>query len=230
LRFKKELIPDRKRTLAALGYSEAVADEELWPSIEKALTDVSRAAIPRWVWKVYNLDRKNGIKFEGTNVDLKGEDIKKHLTSCLSCIILAVTLGQEVERLIKSTMVTGVLQGFLTDVVAGVLVGQYADEAERILREEYQTKELYLTGRYSPGYGDLDLSIQDDLLALIDSSLAIGLTVVDSHIMLPRKSISALIGVSDHPVTGHLAGCENCSIRNSCDIRKDGKFCGKICN
>ena len=43
---------------------------------------------------------------------------------------------------------------------------------------------------------------------------------------VPRKSVTALIGISDHPVTGRLATCGECVLREKCTLRKEGKFCG----
>ena len=52
-----------------------------------------------------------------------------------------------------------------------------------------------------------------------------GLCVTDSDLMTPRKSITAVLGVSDHPVKGHLAGCGHCVLRTRCEYRKRGITC-----
>lgn len=44
--------------------------------------------------------------------------------------------------------------------------------------------------------------------------------------MIPRKSITAVLGISDHPVKGKLATCNECVLRDKCELRKEGGFCG----
>ena len=83
----------------------------------------------------------------------------------------------------------------------------------------------YLTGRYSPGYGDWPLAVQPLLAAALDTARRAGLCVTENNLMTPRKSITAILGVSDHPVRGHLAGCGHCVLRTRCEYRKRGITC-----
>ena len=59
----------------------------------------------------------------------------------------------------------------------------------------------------------------------LDAQRRIGLCVTGTDLLLPRKSMTALLGVSDHPVKGHLAGCGHCALRARCEYRKRGKTC-----
>ena len=51
------------------------------------------------------------------------------------------------------------------------------------------------------------------------------LCVTESHLMPPRKRVTALLGLSDHPVKGRLAGCGHCVLNTRCEYRKRGKTC-----
>jgi hypothetical protein len=86
---------------------------------------------------------------------------------------------------------------------------------------------LYFTDRFSPGYGDLPLSLQPALTSLLDTSRQIGLTLTDSLILLPRKSVTAVLGLAHKPQTKRFRGCAYCSMFASCAYRKAGKTCGK---
>lgn len=81
------------------------------------------------------------------------------------------------------------------------------------------------TGRFSPGYGDWDIAVQPMVAAALDTVRKAGLCVTDTNLMTPRKSVTALLGVSDHPVKGQLAGCGHCVLRTRCEYRKRGKTC-----
>ena len=115
----------------------------------------------------------------------------------------------------------------MLDTAASVLVEQYADEAEGMLRAEMQRQGMFITGRFSPGYGDFPLDFQPELLGLLAARKSIGLAVTESNILTPRKSITAVLAVAPHPVRGKLAGFTTCALRGKCNFQKEGKSCSQ---
>ena len=111
--------------------------------------------------------------------------------------------------------------------LASALAEQMADAAEGQLRQWAAEQRLFLTGRFSPGYGDWPISLQPLLAETLDTARQIGLYVTDTYLMTPRKSVTALLGVSDHPVRGQLAGCGHCVLRARCNYRKRGITCAE---
>lgn len=111
------------------------------------------------------------------------------------------------------------------DAAASTLIEQLCDEIEGELRREYQARGLYITGRYSPGYGDCPLALQSVFAAYLDTGRKIGLTVGSSGLLLPRKSVTAILGISQKPVTGYRAGCAHCVLQKTCQYRKRGVSC-----
>ena len=93
------------------------------------------------------------------------------------------------------------------------------------LRQLAAAEGTYLTGRFSPGYGDWDIAVQPLVAAALDTARRAGLCVTDTNLMTPRKSVTAILGVSGHPVKGKLAGCGHCVLRTRCEYRKRGKTC-----
>ena len=138
---------------------------------------------------------------------------------------MAVTLGAEVERLLRRYSATDVALATAADAAASVLVDQMADLLEAHIRSQLAQKHWYMTGRYSPGYGNWPLPVQADLCRVLDTGRAIGLGVSASYLMAPRKSVTAALGVADHPVKGRLAGCGHCVLRDTCGYRKRGTTC-----
>lgn len=49
--------------------------------------------------------------------------------------------------------------------------------------------------RFSPGYGDLPLSAQREIFAVLDCGKRIGLMLNDSLLMSPSKSVTAFVGI-----------------------------------
>ena len=87
-------------------------------------------------------------------------------------------------------------------------------------------EEKSLTMRYSPGYGDLDISANRDILNVLDAHRKIGVTVTNTGIMIPRKSVVALIGITNEKIEKVKRTCENCSNRFNCEYRRKADGCG----
>ena len=156
---------------------------------------------------------------------LQWEDVYRHLTGCDRAILLAVTLGPGVDAQIRRAGVGDIAAGVASDALGSALAEQMADAAEAELRNAAAGQGRYLTGRYSPGYGDWPITVQPLVAAALDTARRAGLCVTDTNLMTPRKSVTALLGVSEHPVKGHLAGCGHCVLRTRCEYRKRGITC-----
>ncbi|MFV0352151.1 MAG: methionine synthase [Oscillospiraceae bacterium] len=214
-----------QETTYLLGYKNHTPDERTALGIQTACQKIEQAVTPRWTFAYYTLD--DSLLLQGTTLRLTGSDIQKHLTGCHALCLLGITLGQQTEQAIRAAETADMEQAALLDAAASALTDQYADEAERLLRLRIQEQHKYLTGRFSPGYGNLPLAIQPEVVRLLDGPRAIGLSVSESGILLPRKSITAILGVANHPVQGYLAGCDTCALYSSCEKRKAGTPCGK---
>ena len=93
------------------------------------------------------------------------------------------------------------------------------------LAERFAPK--HLTDRFSPGYGDFPFSQQRDFFDVLDITRRIGVSLTESGLMLPQKSVTALIGVSDRPQAHRHRGCASCILFEDCGFRKEGTHCGK---
>ena len=153
---------------------------------------------------------------------LPGEDVHKHLTGCGQAILLAVTLGPGVDAQIRRAGVGDIAAGVASDALGSALAEQAADAAEAQLRQWAATEGKYLTGRFSPGYGDWDIAVQPMVAAALDTVRKAGLCVTDTNLMTPRKSVTALLGVSDHPVKDNWPGAA-IDAAHPLRIQKEGK-------
>ena len=187
--------------------------------LKKCAVPLLAAATPRAVWLEADVDAlaEAGI--------LRGGDVMKHLEGCPQALLLAVTLGPAVDAQIRRAGVGDIAAGVASDALGSALAEQAAEAAEAELRQWAAKEGKYLTGRFSPGYGDWDIAVQPLVAAALDTVRKAGLCVTDTNLMTPRKSVTALLGVSDHPVKGKLAGCGHCVLRTRCEYRKRGKTC-----
>ncbi len=199
--------------------AQGKADELTQALLEKCAAPLLAAAAPRAVCLAADVDalREAGI--------LQGEDVQAHLAGCPQAILLAVTLGAGVDAQIRRAGIGDIAAGVASDALGSALAEQAADAAEAQLRSQLAQEGRYLTGRFSPGYGDWEISVQSKLAAALDTARRAGLYVTDANLMTPRKSVTAVLGISSHPVKGKLAGCGHCVLRQRCEYRKRGKSC-----
>lgn len=153
-----------------------------------------------------------------------GDDIAKLLASSKKVILLAVTLGREIEMLIRKYTYTDLVKSVVMDAVASAGVESLANYINEELSHKYMP--LHLTDRFSPGYGDLPIEVNVALLKVLNATKLIGLTTNESGIMVPRKSITAIVGISDRVQPHRHRGCETCRLYMECEFVKRGETCG----
>lgn len=194
------------------GGSDTVIVETAQTAIDRLLTIVQ----PRYHY----------VRLPISAMELPGLDIRRHLAGCDGMYLLCVTLGAAVDREIRRVERSSMLDALALDAAAGDAVEKLCDTAQNEIFQKEATDGCYITGRFSPGYGDLPMSVQPDLLRLCDAPRKIGLSLTQSGILVPRKSVTAIIGTSAVPVEGKKRGCGSCSMAKGCPFRKKGTTCG----
>ena len=214
---------DRQETLRYLGFSGGPLPEAVLEQLEAAERELLRVSVPRAVWRLF--DRGADGELSGTGFVPAGEDIKEFLKDCDQVILMAATLGMEAETLLRRAQAKDMAMALILDAAAGAAVENVCDNLCADLAEAFAPR--FLTDRFSPGYGDLPLGQQEDLFRLLDITRRIGVSLTESGLMLPQKSVTALIGVSSRPQSRRGRGCDGCALSADCAYRKDGTSCGK---
>ncbi|MGM9593877.1 MAG: hypothetical protein ACI3U8_05940 [Candidatus Onthomonas sp.] len=214
---------DQREILRYLGCREQVPPEKLTWEVSRCSQLLLEAARPKTVWRLMEL---RGTHLEGTTVSLLGEDIRRHLAGCRQVILMAATLGPEAERLLLRTQVQDMAQALILDSCASAAIEAVCDQLEEQLRQRFREAGRHLTDRFSPGYGDFPIGQQPELCTLLDTQRRIGLTLSASNILIPRKSVTAVLGVADTPRHRRSHGCQGCAMYEHCEMRKGGTPCG----
>ena len=179
---------DRKIALELLGVKGPASDNmvALFDKYEPLLLD---KLTPCYVYKAFPIDEN----FSGGTIGaiLQGEDIKKHMANCKKIILFAATLGFSPDGLITmATVSRNTTKALIVDALASAVIEQVCDMVESQISANKKT-----TTRYSPGYGDFPLTVQNDLLAALDAKKQIGVHVTEEGLLIPRKSVTAAVGV-----------------------------------
>ena len=210
--------------LRYMGCPPHRAEEALRAQVRKACALVLEAARPRWAWRCFDLAfGSEGVRLS-CGLLLPGQDLKRHLAGCRRAVLFCATLGAQTDALIRRVQNGDMLLGLAADCAADAAVEQVCDQIETELQGRFPG--CFFPFRYSPGYGDLPITLQGELLALLDAPRRVGLTASASHILIPRKSVTALLGVADQPISQSVRSCLSCPARETCGYRKSGGHCG----
>lgn len=223
------MIIAREEVLRYLGYKNQNIDNVLEELINDSIQDITNLAKPLSTYQIFEIEEvTEGIKVLGTNLILKGQDIVNHLKNAKKCCILAATLGVQVDNRIRYLEINQMTKALVQDACATAAIERVCDELEAEIIQVAKAEGFGTNYRYSPGYGDFPITIQSEILAVLDAPKRIGLTCSESAILLPRKSVTAIIGFIDekesNPIENHRS-CSNCRIYSSCTYRRDGISC-----
>ena len=216
---------NQEEALRYAGHRRGNLTEELQKLFDQCCDLVQSLAEPRMVSRTFSIGQHKPVQLLDTDLILEGDDIASLLADATSCILFAVTIGNRVESAIRNAQVTDITKALFLDACASAAVESACEEGERQLRETLEGPPPFLTRRYSPGYGDLPLTLQKPILRLLDAGRKIGLSVSASGLLTPRKSVTAIMGLCRKP-TKKEQGCAVCSNRETCLYRKEGISCG----
>ena len=216
---------NRNEVLLYLGWRGTEIDEDVSVAINNAIEITMNKIHPRFIWKEFSIDKSSWTLVD-TDFELKGNDIKALLSDCDSVILMCATLGAEMDLEITKAKPRSLTNSIILDSCGSAAIETVCDEATKIISNDGFVNK-HFTDRFSPGYGDFPIECQKDFIKILDTSRQIGLTLTESLIMIPRKSVTAIIGVANTPQTKRFRGCAYCSMFENCTYRKAGGYCGK---
>lgn len=225
---------DRSEILRYVGYSGQPLTDEFESQLQICMEKVNAVAQPRLIATLFQCepvvvgDVIVEYKWPESLNFLTGEDIHTHLKECREVLLFGATIGASIDRAIRVEEMREPVHALLMDACGSTLIESVCDHFEAILRRRYRDGEehWHLTTRFSPGYGDLPLEIQNHYADVIEAR-RIGLTVTPEHIMIPRKSVTAIIGIADHEIGEKHRSCDCCNMNAHCRFRKHGVLCGE---
>lgn len=199
----------------------------LMAQIEAVSREFQSGLTPRYVYQDYPpLFEAEGILLEGTSIRLQGQAIAQHLQGAVRVCVLAVTLGAEAERRLMRWQMTSLEKAAIADAAGSALTEAVADRCSEEIAAHARALNLHAGTRFSPGYGDLPLDVQPILLRALNAERRIGLTATVGNILLPRKSITALVGLFPTPRRAG-SGCAGCNLYKNCVYRREGTHCAE---
>lgn len=126
---------------------------------------------------------------------LGGGALLSYLGGSTRAYLFLATIGPDLEETATMLMEGGEeLHGYLLDRIGSFAVESLAERFEKDLRAIYRERGMSVSMRFSPGYCDWPVEEQALLERALDFTKA-GVRLTESCMMIPRKSVSGLVGV-----------------------------------
>ena len=204
-----------------MGYREGEDRSLVTPLIRDILTEARDICPVKAEYVIFNdiqlNDSDKSLTIGGVRF-FTGRIIFAHLRKAEAVALFLCTAGDEIGRRIRKYM-SGIdlLKGYVYDVAGSEIVEAAADLIQEKLRVLMEEKGLGITNRFSPGYCGWDVSEQHKLFSLHPSNFC-GITLTDSALMQPVKSVSGIIGIGKgvkfNPYSCSICDSQNCIYRN----------------
>ncbi len=209
---------DYRETLRYLGYKNQAADAAVLALVGQCWEELDRTASPRSFWREYPLTAA-GDEIDAGVFKTKSGALGRNLRGCEKILVFAASLGAGVDLLLQRYEKLQMSKAVVMQAAAAAYLEDYCDSVNEELRQRYKAEGLYLRPRFSPGYGDFSLECQPAIVAALEAGKRVGITLTDSLLMAPSKSVTAVIGVGQKPLACGVKGCLACG-KTDCEFRR----------
>ncbi len=218
----KDFSPDLKEVARYLGYRKTVGpDVDVTALMEKAAQEMQSVMKPQAVFEIYDLSvvecRDSGVSkppcestsavvsirppaysttvtLQFADIILRSKDLGINLKNCSKVALMAATIGPQVDALIRKHSSLDPVYASILQATGAMFIEEVVDLVNSEIKKNAGTLGLKTRPRYSPGYGDVPLDIQKEFFRLLPCT-RIGLTLMDTLIMAPEKSVTAFVGL-----------------------------------
>lgn len=201
-----------------LGGKTKALPETVQVLLGECKAELEGAAAPKSVWREFPL------AVQGTEIDLgcfktESRNLARNLRDCDRVLLFGATLGAGADMLLGRYEKLQISKAVVLQAAAVAMLETYCDERMQQLKVQYQSEGRYLRPRFSPGYGDFSLECQRRLVPALDLNRRLGVSLTDGLLMLPSKSVTAVVGISTIPADCRVEGCEVCG-KKDCLYRR----------
>jgi len=150
---------------------------------------------------------------------IKSKNLFDFLCNCSGAVVFALSCGSGIDYLIEKHSRLRPSAAFCIDAIATAAIESYADKFCTEISQIFHNKNMYTRSRFSPGYGDFLLENQSFFLKITNAYKHLGITLTDNFLMMPSKSITAVMGVGDDKLINVSSGCKACT-QKKCQYRR----------
>lgn len=191
---KNDITINRSEVMRYLRYDKLKVSETVNKAMDKGIKEFMEVVSYRLCFlrlPLYISDSYIDLGFTQIN----SIDLSKNLKGCFEVVLFAATLGMGVDRLITSYSRLLPSMATIIDTIGSVAIESWCDKYNEKIKDSMAKEGQYISSRFSPGYGDFSIEHQKDILSVLNANRKIGICLTDGYMMVPRKSVSAIIGI-----------------------------------
>lgn len=216
-----ELIINQEKISSVLGYGDGSLPEPFDEYVKMALYDAKYLTDIRCAYTILDnvkIDYKRYSLRVGEQDFNLGKAVCNELSGAERLAFYVCTAGKIINEKSASLLQgNSPVLGYIYDVLGSIITEAAGDRMQSFLKSETEINGDQLTNRYSPGYCQWPVSDQHKLFSFFHENIC-GISLTDSSLMNPIKSISGVIGIGKN-VKYREYVCTLCSSRN-CIYRK----------
>ncbi|MHA1585557.1 MAG: methionine synthase [Promethearchaeota archaeon] len=234
----KNIKISKKEILRYLGYRGQNLDSVTDQLIDSCIVEIRDIATPKYHYSIFSLEKKfanNQIFFKNSILTIESKSLYHHLEKADKAVIMAATLGISVDRRIRYYNQVSLEKSVIFDACATTYIEAICDSGEKEIKNIAKREGFNITFRFSPGYGDLAISVQPSIIKVLDANRKLGLTCSESFLLIPTKSVTAIIGFThkEENLTPEQklfwenapSECKKCKNYHHCIYLREGTYC-----
>ncbi|MDR1000004.1 MAG: Vitamin B12 dependent methionine synthase activation subunit [Clostridiales bacterium] len=183
---------DKSQVYNYLGYRQTAPDPAILALIEQCLDEIANFKA-HYVYQIYEIAVNGKVELLGIET-FDSKNLANHLRGCDKVAILAATLGAEADLRLNKYNKIDVAKAVVFDACCNAYVEYVCDNVEQEIKSNQRLSGYISVSRFSPGYGDFSLAYQTVIMALLQCQKNIGLTLSQDLLLVPTKSVTALVG------------------------------------
>lgn len=188
-------IPLTQKSVTETARYASIKDKGALPpavrdKIIKTLNALHPILAPRALWCEYPCKVEADL-IEFLGVAIHSKSLFRNLHDCKSLVLLAGTIGAGVDTFIRRAQIAGSSDALIAQAAGAMFCEELIDIANDKISQEHGGRTR---PRFSCGYSDVPLETQRFIFKTLPCD-KIGLTLMDTCIMSPEKSVTAFIGV-----------------------------------
>ena len=194
------LEPDYNEVFRYMGYSLKDRTElidEVRPIVYEVVPELRKVLTPQAVYVSYPLKIENDVLYYA-EYQFHSRELARYLRQCSAIYLFAATIGPKIDQQIQRMEKLDPVRGVIMQAAGAMYIEKYCDILCEKIAKNVAADGFEIKNRFSPGFADVPLETQKLFFKVLDCSHKIGLTLMDTMIMAPEKSVTAFCGVRGH--------------------------------
>ena len=182
--------------------------------IDECIQEVKELSLFKYIYKEVNLTH-SPLMIKELDMLLESKDLNLYLCHCDTALLVACTLGSEVDRKLKYYQYDNMAKAVVFDAVCNAYLEEKADAYEETLDLTQRTF------RFAPGYGDIPLEYNLTISSYLNIEKNLLVSINHGGLFVPLKTMIGIIGIGENIEKT----CLSCVNLDTCQLRKEGKTC-----